>query len=727
MIHLPLEPNNYIFGPLSAVTLTTACAVLILGLLVLVRERVSQVSALFFLLTVAVAIWMAAFSGAYASSRSEPALWWLHAAYLGIPFIAPAAYSFTVAALGLFRRYQRSVLAGWLLAVPFSVLGLSSNLLVTSFYHYEWGYYTRYGWLGALFTIFFVTLLIGSMVHYWVELQRVPIGVARQRIKWLMLASGVAYLGCIDFVDAFGAGLYPLGYIAVAAFICIAARAIWQYRLVDITPPVAARQILETMADGALVLDCDGVVQVVNGAACTLLGGEREMLIGRPVAALLDGLPFTGPEQWLKSGAVPSSLELKYTSATGAVLDLSVSLSSMEGSNGRLRAFVLILHDITALKQAESQIRKLNETLERRVVERTSQLQIANRELKVEIHERKRVANELKRSRDQLNIILRGVADGITVQDTTGAISFANDAAVRAFGFSSIEEMVLAPGSAFTEKFDLLDESREPFPQAQLPGRLALRGVRSPERVICFRQRATGEELWSIVHSTPVFDKQDRVQFAVNIYKDITERRRSEEVLRESAILDEVTGLYNRRAMNKMLSDEIERARRYERPLSLVMIDIDHFKRVNDTYGHQVGDEVLRWLADLLKATLRSTDRVARYGGEEFTVILPETEYSHAFNVAETLRHAVELNPFTSRSQEGDTISIPATVSLGVADISALDHSTGALIHAADQALYTAKREGRNRTKVFTTGDLSSVVLSSDLLTVIDPTHHDVV
>ncbi len=175
------------------------------------------------------------------------------------------------------------------------------------------------------------------------------------------------------------------------------------------------------------------------------------------------------------------------------------------------------------------------------------------------------------------------------------------------------------------------------------------------------------------------------------------------------AVIDEVTGLYNRRAMNKLLADELDRARRYGRPLSLILVDIDHFKVVNDTHGHQVGDEVLRWLADLLKNTLRSTDRVARYGGEEFALILPETTCNDAFNVAEGLRQAVAATPFTSEQPNSVSVSIELTISLGVADTSDLEQSTGALVQGADQALYTAKRSGRNRTRLLTMGDLAQL------------------
>jgi two-component system, cell cycle response regulator len=168
--------------------------------------------------------------------------------------------------------------------------------------------------------------------------------------------------------------------------------------------------------------------------------------------------------------------------------------------------------------------------------------------------------------------------------------------------------------------------------------------------------------------------------------------------LREIAHSDELTGLYNRRYFESFLEKELDRSQRYERPLSCIMVDIDHFKAVNDDYGHLQGDSVLKELAQRLGACLRSSDVAARFGGEEFIFILPETNLYAARITAEKLRRSVEQDAFSYRPSK----CIPITISLGVATY---DPGKGdqlvtvkELIAAADSNLYRAKDSGRNKT-----------------------------
>lgn len=162
--------------------------------------------------------------------------------------------------------------------------------------------------------------------------------------------------------------------------------------------------------------------------------------------------------------------------------------------------------------------------------------------------------------------------------------------------------------------------------------------------------------------------------------------------LEELSVRDGLTGLYNRRELEKRLHQEIQRARRYRRSLSVLMLDIDHFKNVNDHYGHQAGDEVLITVADLIQLNVRPVDVVCRYGGEEVAIILPETDAAGARTVAERIRGTVEDSVTTT--PQGDTVHV--TVSIGLAVFPRDGDTAASLIHAADQALYAAKQEGRN-------------------------------
>lgn len=162
------------------------------------------------------------------------------------------------------------------------------------------------------------------------------------------------------------------------------------------------------------------------------------------------------------------------------------------------------------------------------------------------------------------------------------------------------------------------------------------------------------------------------------------------------AITDELTDLYNYRYLQQRLDDEVGRADRYSKRLSLLMLDLDDFKRINDTYGHLVGDRVLGEIGQLLKSTVREVDIVARYGGEEFTIILPETDASGAFIVAEKIREAVSLHRFPD-ADGGHSIHI--TVSIGLASYPVHAADKESLLRSADDAVYHSKETGKDRVR----------------------------
>jgi two-component system cell cycle response regulator len=186
----------------------------------------------------------------------------------------------------------------------------------------------------------------------------------------------------------------------------------------------------------------------------------------------------------------------------------------------------------------------------------------------------------------------------------------------------------------------------------------------------------------------------------VDLQNELVEKNQRLELL---SITDGLTKLHNHRYFQDELARAFEESQRYQRPLSLAMIDIDFFKKVNDTYGHAVGDEVLKAISKRYADSVRSTDLVARYGGEEFAVMMPETELDDAVVFAEKIRALVEDTPI--ETQAGP---IQATVSLGVSNVPYTKiHSSKELIVAADKALYRAKRNGRNQVQAEKRRDLT--------------------
>lgn len=179
--------------------------------------------------------------------------------------------------------------------------------------------------------------------------------------------------------------------------------------------------------------------------------------------------------------------------------------------------------------------------------------------------------------------------------------------------------------------------------------------------------------------------------------KELVERSEREKLLERELMTDPLTGAANRRAYDGRLSDEMERFKRYHTPFSALVLDVDHFKKVNDRYGHAVGDRCLQEIIKRVRPLLRKCDLLSRYGGEEFTVILPETESAGAKDVAEKLRKTVEKIEFLHKGEQ-----VKITISIGVTQVKVSDEHGETLFVRMDSALYDAKNSGRNRVVVRT-------------------------
>ncbi len=201
-----------------------------------------------------------------------------------------------------------------------------------------------------------------------------------------------------------------------------------------------------------------------------------------------------------------------------------------------------------------------------------------------------------------------------------------------------------------------------------------------------------------VVYSSSPLVSEGSVAGLVVVFRDVTERKVAQELLRVQATRDFLTGLWNRAAILDLLEKELNRSRREETAVSLAFIDLDHFKQINDTYGHQAGDAVLRAASDKMRAMMRPYDLVGRYGGEEFVIVLPGCDEANLRKLCERLRGILAD---TSVEYEKKTISW--TVSVGAAMANpAKKTEVDLLLRAADLALYRAKTGGRNRVELAT-------------------------
>lgn len=308
--------------------------------------------------------------------------------------------------------------------------------------------------------------------------------------------------------------------------------------------------------------------------------------------------------------------------------------------------------------------------------------------------------------------------DGVAIVDVRAPempLVYVNPAFERLTGYSADE--VLGSGHRLIERADARHPKHDPLWEALRTGETCMVTLRN------FRK--DGSMFWNELTVTPIRDRYGHITHVMGTMSDVTERVAAEQrlsrkrralektmrMLEDLALMDGLTGLYNRRHFNSQLEREWNRARREHCPVSLMMIDIDHFKRFNDTYGHVVGD---RWLCAVAQALrncfARGSDLVARYGGEEFVVLIYGAERKAARERAELVQSAVR-----NLSMPGAISGSPAvTVSVGLATaIPDRGISPEALLTAADRALYQAKGQGRDR--IVQAPELQTPALAADV------------
>jgi diguanylate cyclase (GGDEF)-like protein/PAS domain S-box-containing protein len=323
----------------------------------------------------------------------------------------------------------------------------------------------------------------------------------------------------------------------------------------------------------------------------------------------------------------------------------------------------------------------------------------------------------LSESEDKYRSVINNINIGI-YRNTSGEGRFiqANPAMAKMFGYDSVEEFMENTVSSTYQK-----------PEDRINFIMELKQTGFvKDRELAVRKK-DGTPIWCSVTATAQYDENGDIKWMDGVIEDITERKqagerlqkayaelemrirerttdlaetnelllgeiaerkRVEEKLRELSERDPLTMIYNRRKLLELLGIEVEKAKRYSRPLSIIMLDIDHFKKVNDNYGHTTGDIVLKTITNIVGSVIRQVDIFARYGGEEFIVLSPETSIEGALVLAEKIRVAVGQYSYPAVGN--------VTISAGVAEL--LDKDSGAaLITKADEALYVAKKGGRNR------------------------------
>jgi diguanylate cyclase (GGDEF)-like protein/PAS domain S-box-containing protein len=327
-----------------------------------------------------------------------------------------------------------------------------------------------------------------------------------------------------------------------------------------------------------------------------------------------------------------------------------------------------------------------------------------------------------KRAEKKYHELVENINVGIyqTSPGKAGRFLQANPAMAKMFGYDSVGDLLETPVSNLYQ---------DPEDRVRLFDELRVKGAVNDVEIAM--KKKDGAPLWASITITAQYDDTGRIKWADGVMEDvserkrareelqkahdelemrvqertadlaranellqgeITERKKAEEKLRELSEKDPLTAIFNRRKLYELMDVEIDRAKRYERPLSLIMFDFDYFKKINDTYGHTVGDIVLQSSAKLIGCVIRRVDIFARYGGEEFIILVPETGVAGAVALAEKIRRFVHQHAYPEVGK--------VTVSAGVAAFVGND-TKETLIKRADDALYKAKEKGRNRVETF--------------------------
>ncbi len=301
----------------------------------------------------------------------------------------------------------------------------------------------------------------------------------------------------------------------------------------------------------------------------------------------------------------------------------------------------------------------------------------------IDITERKKAQETIELLRRQLELVVRSTGEGILTLDTDGNHTLVNPVAARMLGYE-VEELIgrhahdiwqhsKADGTAYAEGDSAISQT------------LKDGQIRRNDNEVFWRKDGTS---FPVEYTSAPIRSDQTITGVVVTFLDITERKQAEREIHTLATTDSLTGIANRRMFMQVLESEITRAKRYGAPLTLVMYDIDHFKQVNDTYGHDIGDEVLKGITGLVRANIRAVDMVARWGGEEFIILTTQSDIHSALAMAEKLRTVIAGRVF----EKVGTV----TASFGVAVYEPHDDSN-LLLKKADDALYRAKENGRNR------------------------------
>jgi len=677
----------YIYALAAVLSLFSAAAV--------IWRRASPGSLPFALTLVSLAVWSIASifeSGALSvSGKVFGSIW----QYVGIISLSPFWLYFCAEYTG-YRKVFFSPLKFLVWIIPLITLGL----VITNDSHgliWEQVYFPEdtinnvavydHGTFFYIFTAYtYFLILIGT---FWLikkfsafpknKRSQVIILIISVAIGW---ASNILYI--MGLTPIIGLDLTPISFVFIAMALTWF---IYRKQLFDLLP-IARSILVDNMSDGVVVLDDDGTVVDLNQAAIDVTRYQGPNPIGMTIWDMYhDWLPIIGKLR----DQTDLQVELELPTDPSRYLDVKIDSigDSREASQGQ----VITIRDVTTRKLIE-----IDEKEQRQFSEALANIAaVMNSSLNLD--------EVFEKILDNVGKVVPHDTSNIALIDEKGILRFKKVKGYEKYGtrelvlgieclvkdIPNMQKMAVSGTPAINPNTDA-----DPDWRRDMPGASWIKSyIGAP---IVSRGKLLG--FLNLDAATPNFFKNEhlhRLHAFANQAAVAIQNAQLYEEMEQLAITDSLTGLYNRRFFYAFAENEIERSKRYHKDLSMIMMDIDHFKNVNDRFGHQVGDQVLENVAKICLSILRKVDVMCRFGGEEFLVLLPETERKEAENAADRMCRAISDSKVIS---EGSEVKI--TVSIGVAQLDKDHDSLDKLILLTDKALYAAKDAGRNCVRVFT-------------------------
>ena len=649
-----LDPSAYFFSWYAVPVVVVGALNWALGFATWRRERGSLPSVTLLLMTLAIGVWLIGLGGANSTHDPDVALVWAKISMLGTVFVPVCAFIHAASGSSKLHMMRAGIIIGVVVSSAFAVIGLSTDLLLGGIQHYFWGYYPIYGPAGWILIPYYGLFFVAGGALYRVGQQTTQSVTHRKRMKLRLAALLTALPATVDFLPTMHVGVYPFGYAFILGYVSIATYIIWRYRMIDITPALAARQIIDTMSEGLLVTDRDGTVRVANESAQAVWELNRS-LVGLSFAEL-DARWGDGALERLRDPEREHELEVIHGGPDRASRAAILSSSKLRDHLGEWVGTVFIIHDIT----------------------------------------------ERWRSEERFRSLVQNASDLITVISPDTTVLYQSPAARRILGYDP-EELVAAKLVDFVHPDD----------RAQFVATLGDLMMKPAGTITGEARVRESDGAWRHLE----FIGSDQCAnpaiggLVLNV-RDMSERKRLEEQLREQALHDPLTRLANRTSFGDRLDHALARRSRSRTQVAVLFMDLDNFKGINDRFGHMSADQLLVQMAERLTGCLRPGDTLARLGGDEFAVLLEDVgSVEDATAVAERVLEALDL-PF---DLDGKDLLVRASIGIAVTE-DKQEPDAQALLGRADIAMYVAKAQGKGCSRVFERSMETSLVERLELL-----------